>query len=77
MTVRYTEWTQEKLDAVLDESITAIGLTVRTANRLEEKGLLTIRDLLHCTKPDLMGIPNFGEKTYEEVMLGLRRMGFY
>jgi len=74
---RYTGWSKETLDRVLDESILALGLSVRTSNCLEGKGIFTIRDLLNCTKEDLMSIPNFGEKTYEEVMGCLKAMGFY
>lgn len=75
--IRYTEWSREKLEDTLDESITLIGLSVRTNNCLEEKGIFTIRDLLNCTKDDLMGIANFGEKSYDEVMSALKAMGFY
>ncbi|HTN74737.1 MAG TPA: DNA-directed RNA polymerase subunit alpha C-terminal domain-containing protein, partial [Pirellulaceae bacterium] len=33
----------------LDMSTAEIGLTVRTTNCLEERGIFTVRDLLNCT----------------------------
>lgn len=61
----------------LDMSTAEIGLTVRTTNCLEERGIFTVRDLLHCTREDLLSISNFGEKTLEEVYIALEEFGFY
>ena len=61
----------------LDLSTAEIGLTVRTTNCLEERGIFTVRDLLNCTREDLLAISNFGEKTLEEVYLSLENIGFY
>jgi len=61
----------------LDMSTAEIGLTVRTTNCLEERGIFTVRDLLNCTREDLLSISNFGEKTLEEVYLALEAVGFY
>ena len=61
----------------LDLSAAEIGLTVRTTNCLEERGIFTVRDLLNCTRDDLLAISNFGEKTLEEVYLALEHIGFY
>jgi len=61
----------------LDMSTAEIGLTVRTTNCLEERGIFTVRDLLHCTREDLLSISNFGEKTLEEVYLALENVKFY
>ena len=60
----------------LEMSTAQIGLTVRTTNCLEEKGIFTVRDLLNCTPEDLLSISNFGEKTLEEVYKALERNGF-
>ena len=57
-------------------STAEIGLTVRTTNCLEERGIFTVRDLLNCTPEDLLGISNFGEKTLEEVYQALEDFGF-
>jgi DNA-directed RNA polymerase subunit alpha len=61
----------------LDMSTAEIGLSVRTTNCLEERGIFTVLDLLNCTRDDLLGISNFGEKTLEEVYKALERIGFY
>jgi DNA-directed RNA polymerase subunit alpha len=50
---------------------------VRTTNCLEERGVFTVNDLLHCTREDLLSISNFGEKTLEEVYKALESIGFY
>jgi len=63
--------------AKLEMSTAEIGLTVRTTNCLEERGIFTVNDLLHCHRDDLLAISNFGEKTLEEVYLALEGIGFY
>ena len=60
----------------LEMSTAEIGLSVRTTNCLEERGIFTVNDLLHCTRDDLLGISNFGEKTLEEVYKALESIGF-
>jgi DNA-directed RNA polymerase subunit alpha len=61
----------------LEMSTAEIGLAVRTTNCLEERGVFTVKDLLHCTREDLLSISNFGEKTLEEVYKALESVGFY
>ena len=61
----------------LEMSTAEIGLSVRTTNCLEERGIFTVRDLLNCTRKDLLEISNFGEKTLEEVYTSLETVGFY
>jgi DNA-directed RNA polymerase subunit alpha len=58
-------------------STAEIGLTVRTTNCLEERGIFTVEDLLKTTSKDLLSISNFGEKTLEEVYKALESVGFY
>jgi DNA-directed RNA polymerase subunit alpha len=67
----------QELTARLDMSTAEIGLSVRTTNCLEERGIFTVNDLLHCTRDDLLSISNFGEKTLEEVYKALEGVGFY
>jgi DNA-directed RNA polymerase subunit alpha len=67
----------EDLSARLEMSTAEIGLSVRTTNCLEERGIFTVDDLLHCTREDLLSISNFGEKTLEEVYQALESVGFY
>ncbi len=61
----------------LEMSTAEIGLSVRTTNCLEERGIFTVHDLLNCTRADLLSISNFGEKTLEEVYRSLEKIGFY
>jgi len=67
----------QNLSDRLDMSTAEIGLSVRTTNCLEERGIFTVNDLLHCTRDDLLSISNFGEKTLEEVYKALEGVGFY
>ena len=61
----------------LGMSTAEIGLSVRTTNCLEEKGIFTVEDLLHRSREDLLSISNFGEKTLEEVYKSLEKIGFF
>lgn len=61
----------------LEMSTAEVGLSVRTTNCLEERGIFTVEDLLHCTREDLLSISNFGEKTLEEVYKALEGIGFW
>jgi DNA-directed RNA polymerase subunit alpha len=72
-----TELEAQRRVEKLDLSTAEIGLSVRTTNCLEERGIFTVRDLLNCTRDDLLAISNFGEKTLEEVYLALESIGFY
>jgi DNA-directed RNA polymerase subunit alpha len=60
----------------LEMSTAEIGLSVRTTNCLEERGIFTVEDLLHSTPEELLSISNFGEKTLEEVFKALEGIGF-
>ena len=60
----------------LEMSTAEIGLSVRTTNCLEERGIFTVEDLLKCTRENLLSISNFGEKTLEEVYKALEEIGF-
>ena len=67
----------ENLNDRLEMSTAEIGLSVRTTNCLEERGIFTVNDLLNCSPEDLLDISNFGEKTLEEVYAALETIGFY
>ncbi|MDG2383967.1 MAG: DNA-directed RNA polymerase subunit alpha C-terminal domain-containing protein [Pirellulaceae bacterium] len=67
----------KSLNERLDMSTAEIGLSVRTTNCLEERGIFTVQDLLNCTREDLLSISNFGEKTLEEVYSSLETIGFF
>ena len=68
---------EEALQQKLEMSTAEIGLSVRTTNCLEERGIFTVQDLLKCTPERLLGISNFGEKSLEEVYKALEGIGFY
>ena len=72
-----TETDAQDLADKLAMSTAEIGLTVRTTNCLEERGIFTVSDLLNCTREDLLAISNFGEKTLGEVYSALEGVGFY
>lgn len=61
----------------LEMSTAEMGLSVRTTNCLEEKGIFTVEQLLHSSREDLLSISNFGEKTLEEVYKALESIGFH
>jgi DNA-directed RNA polymerase subunit alpha len=75
--LRTTDTRANDVAEKLDMSTAEIGLTVRTTNCLEERGIFTVSDLLHCTRDDLLSISNFGEKTLEEVYKALESIGFH
>lgn len=66
-----------ELQRKLEMSTAEIGLSVRTTNCLDEQGIATVEDLLKCRRADLLSIPNFGEKTLEEVYQALEKIGFF
>ena len=57
-------------------SVAEIGLPVRTVNYLQQRSILTVNDLLHCTREELLRIPNFAVKTLEHVYRCLERLNF-
>ncbi|MDA7950142.1 MAG: DNA-directed RNA polymerase subunit alpha [Pirellulaceae bacterium] len=67
---------RESLQQRLGLSTAEIGLTVRTTNCLEDRGIFTVEELLDCSREDLLSISNFGEKTLEEVFDSLASIGF-
>lgn len=66
-----------EIDKKLLLSTSELDLPVRTTNCLDEQGISTIGDLLQCSREKLLGFPNFGEKTLEEVFKALEKHGFY
>jgi DNA-directed RNA polymerase subunit alpha len=74
--LRRTDSRAKELADKLEMSTAEIGLTVRTTNCLEERGIFTVNDLLHSTREQLLSISNFGEKTLEEVYKALEAVGF-
>jgi DNA-directed RNA polymerase subunit alpha len=75
--LRTTDTRAKDMADKLEMSTAEIGLSVRTTNCLEERGIFTVNDLLHCSREDLLSISNFGEKTLEEVYKALESIGFH
>ena len=71
-----SEEASRSLQRRLELSTAEIGLSVRTTNCLEERGIFTVEDLLQSTPTELLSISNFGEKTLEEVYAALEQIGF-
>ena len=69
------DWAKQTKDQRLEMSTAEIGLPVRTVNCLEDHGVFTVDQLLHCTPEKLLSFPNFGEKTLEEVYRALAAIG--
>lgn len=55
-------------EEILDTPVANLGLPMRTSNALEEHGILTLKNLLHCRQEDLMEIPNFRYVTVNEIL---------
>jgi Bacterial RNA polymerase, alpha chain C terminal domain len=51
----------------LDASLIEAGVSIRTANALEEFGVFTVADALDCAEEDLLRIPNFGPAALAEL----------
>ena len=67
---------QRDQEIKMELSTAHIGLTVRTTNCLEERGIFTVGDLLKASPDELLSITNFGEKTLDEVYQALAKIGF-
>lgn len=63
-----------ELEETLDESLANIGLNVRTANMLEEAGILYVRQLASMSRDQLLQIDNLGERTLQECSEALTRL---
>ncbi len=74
--INQAELANQGMQERLEMSTAEIGLAVRTTNCLEDRGIFTVNDLLHCTREDLLSISNFGEKTLDEVYKSLEKIGF-
>lgn len=55
-------------EEILATPIAGLGLPLRTANGLEQAGILTLKNLLYCRQEDLLNIPNFSYVTVNEIL---------
>jgi hypothetical protein len=65
-----------ELRARLEMCLAEVGLPLRTINYLEQQGIMTVGDLLHCRPENLLRLPNFKHKTLARVYAVLERLGF-
>lgn len=56
-------------------SIGELDIPPRTSNALESGGIFTILDLLMHTQKELLSIPNFGQKSMQQVREALAAIG--
>lgn len=63
-------------DPRLEVAVAQLALPLRIVNYLEQQGVLTVHDLLHCHAAQLRQAPNFGDKSLEQIYAALRRLGF-
>lgn len=54
--------------------LAATGLPVRILNILERAGILTVWELIHCTREDLVALPSFGPNHLEHVLTVVRHL---
>jgi DNA-directed RNA polymerase subunit alpha len=57
-------------------SIEELSLSVRSYNCLKRSGLMTVGQVLEKSDEQLLGLRNFGEKSFYEVMDRLRELGY-
>ena len=67
---------EDERDVTAETPLADLGINVRTVNGLEEAGLLTVGDLVKCTREDLQSLPNFGLRTVTVIESVLQRHGF-
>lgn len=61
----------------LSIKIKELEFSVRATSSLHNAGVLTLRDLVSMTKPELMAVPNFGNRTMREVKEMLAGFGLH
>ena len=65
----------EKRKAYLSKPVAELELSVRSANCLEAADIVTIRDLVTKTEPEMLKYRNFGRKSLNEIKTILAEMG--
>jgi DNA-directed RNA polymerase alpha subunit len=62
-------------EAIVDDSIERLGLTVRSEHCLKAEEIYTITQLLGCTENRLLKTPNLGRKSLKEIIERLNERG--
>ena len=59
----------------LTDKVEVLGLPVRALTCFKWEGIVTVGDLVECSKVDMMGIPNFGRATLNRTIEALADVG--
>lgn len=62
-------------EELLDTLVATLNLSVRSRKCLQLLGIITIRELLERSEGELLGSPNFGQTSVEEVQVTLKALG--
>lgn len=62
-------------EAIIDENIEQLGLTVRSEHCLKAEEIYTITQLIGCTEQRLLKTPNLGRKSLREIIERLNERG--
>src|SRR5439155_24697018 len=60
---------------VAEMPIEDLGLTVRTYNCLKRSGITKVGQILQMDRKELLGVRNFGQKSYDELQEALAERG--
>jgi len=61
---------------LLESTLEELEFDKRACNLLKSKGIVTLGDLIACTKEELLDINNFGEKSLAKVQERLKELGY-
>jgi DNA-directed RNA polymerase subunit alpha len=66
---------RSNLDSLLDKSIEELDLSVRAKNCLDAENIITLRQLVAWTEPEILKVRNFGKTSLKEVKGKLTGLG--
>jgi DNA-directed RNA polymerase subunit alpha len=64
-----------ELDALLDQPLDRLNLSVRAKNCLDSENIQTVRELVAMTETELLKVRNFGKTSLKEVKAKLQELG--
>jgi DNA-directed RNA polymerase subunit alpha len=62
----------ENLKKMLETKVSELEISVRARHCLEDAGIETLKDLVQKTEQEMLGYPNFGRKSLEELITVLK-----
>lgn len=63
-----------RLQKVLRLAVAQLALPVRTINLLEAAGVLTLWELLHCRRAELMALPGLSHHSLGQILAEIKRL---